>query len=468
MKSLITKTLSATSLKQYLSTPKISPSKYVPQIQLNNGASLPILNQESFEILQKFIGGSSSKKIDLISLTDFDEDNDDTMQALLVSFCVQSGLIDKHLAITTQFPAQQRAVNLNSLLSKLLPDEMNSRVNVVAGADCNEENRKNIVLPQPLFRQDKITSGPALKRATEFLEKSHNAGKKAVLFGHAGFTNFAELLRTQPDLVKKTVDKIFIQGGIVLDNSGFPRLDHNGFCIPHPDVFNNKCDYPAAVEFYAAAQHLKIPLTVTTRIATDNAGVGVEPLFQGLVETGHPCGKNIAKIATELTDDFFKRVLAADPSRPSRITPEFLLKELAQLKPDTKAFENALTEMRENRDFRGSNIWKNAKVYDLIAGLVTLAHATDNKFLQDQFDLAHLSNNVSVCGLDSKRHGIVNRESLEKIICSVTSGPLIAAQQKEILGKTPNLSQYNDYNEYTEDLKKQVREMMHSSEDLTR
>ncbi|PSS22567.1 hypothetical protein M430DRAFT_18117 [Amorphotheca resinae ATCC 22711] len=234
---------------------------------------------------------SGQKPPRLAVITDLAKDYDDLMAMVLLGELHRLGLVELEAFVANLMPAQQRARFGRGALDLL--DLQKTPIAVgSAGSErqhkVNEYEFKHCSFMAPCTTT--FEKGEDL--LLQILGKAAEEERKLTLVLLSSLMDISEFTNEHPELVRKAINRVSVQGGMFFDGEGVLKADNtatnNNFALDH------------AMAFTKYIQDENIPSMVYTKVAAFATKIYSE-FFVELAATGHPLGIHLRK--TQLAQD---------------------------------------------------------------------------------------------------------------------------------------------------------------------
>jgi hypothetical protein len=332
-----------------------------------------VLSADETSIIAKLKSARSDGPTDMLVITDAGRDHDDELALTVLRGLERLGLAKLKAAVVNLSTDDQRARLVKGAVSSLGFAE---DVPVAIGSNDNPGYKPK----KYEFDASYIADGNAVEADGQALmkktfEEAKAAGKKLTLVIIAGMTDAWEFVQQNPDLVRDTVSKVHIMGGVQTKGNELV-LDGKGFFLPDSG-YNNTVDKhlnsdpktdpvgPSAKGLYERLQELGIPTEIVTRNTAYAAAVSPQ-FYADLAESGHPVAKRLERDQKAAIENLWENVQKG--TLGPRLTPEWFL----------QTFSSNPAEAKEHLAAEPHNPWKVVDKLNLYDAISVIAAAEPN------------------------------------------------------------------------------------------
>lgn len=248
-----------------------------------------------------------ARKPHVVTITDLAKDYDDLMAMMCLKELDRMGVIKIEGFVANLMPAEKRGLFGRGALDSLGLQNIEMGVGSIGDALRELNNYEHEFDNTDAF----IAKDPSIlpegqKLLTDIFQAVLAKGRKLTVLTISSLMDIAEFSKDQPELLRKGVDKVVLQGGYRIVNDAL---------LPDSAAANNRFDLKGADTFHKFMQKYKIPSTAWTKVAA-NATPIYSSLFEFLHNTGHPLGLYLRTVQTSQELNFYARCCSDHPFAP--------------------------------------------------------------------------------------------------------------------------------------------------------
>ncbi|KAG0647211.1 hypothetical protein D0Z07_7192 [Hyphodiscus hymeniophilus] len=276
------------------------------------------MERSHYETLINFVAINNKRKVPrVVVITDLAKDYDDLAAMIVLKELHRLGVVQLLGFIANLMPAEERTRFGRGALDSLGLE----RIPIAAGTSGfpRSARKKHNVLQYEFDCEFMATdarvkqacgeSGEDLLRAL-CNEAATDSEKKLTLVLISSLEDIYTFSQKEPDLLRKAVSNIVLQGGYTISKDG--KLE------PDEAANNNRYDFDAARYFHTFMDQNEIPSTVYTKVAAFATPL-TSALFAEMAETNHPLGRHLRKVQVAQDLSFYKK--SCEPEPGDRFAP---------------------------------------------------------------------------------------------------------------------------------------------------